>query len=349
MNQLSTIVPALAVRRAGPPDVAAIEAFVAAHPAAQPFHRPAWLLAVEQGCGQEAHLLLAERGGAIAGYLPLTRVRSRLFGSALVSSGFAVGGGILAVDAEAESVLAEAASRLADELGCPSVELRGGPVPAGWRRTEGVYATFSRPLEGDDEAILKSIPKRQRAEVRKGLAAGLDIRQGRAPDDLAAHYRVYSEVMRNHGTPIFPPALFTHMAASFGEDADLLTAFREGRPVASLFSLYFRGCVYPYWGGGTAQARGLRATETLYYELMRRARARGCTCADFGRSKLGTGPYKFKTIWGFEPTPLVYATRGPARDTNPLSARYRLKVALWKKLPLTLANRLGPPIARGLG
>lgn len=349
MNQLCAIAPALAVRRAGPPDVAAIEAFVAAHPGAQPFHRPAWLSAVEQGCGQQAHLLLAERGGAIVGYLPLTLVRSRLFGSALVSCGFAVGGGILAVEANAEAALAEAALSLADDLGCPGVELRGGPVPAGWRRLEGVYASFARPLEGDDEAILKSIPKRQRAEVRKGLAAGLEIRQGRASDDLAAHHRVYSELMRDHGTPIFPRALFPAVVDAFGEDADLLTAFHDGRPVASLLSVYFRNCVYPYWGGGTPQARGLRATEMLYYELMRRARARGCTRADFGRSKLGTGPYAFKKIWGFEPTPLVYAAHGAVRDTNPLSARYRLQVALWKKLPLALANRLGPPIARGLG
>lgn len=349
MNQLSAIAPALAVRRAGEADGAAVEAFVAAHPEATPFHRPAWLAAIERGCGAGAHLLVAESHGAIAGILPLSHVRSRLFGSALISAGFGVGGGILALHDCAAQALADAALALAEELDCPGIELRGGPVPAGWRRAEGVYATFARPLDGDDEAILKSIPKRQRAEVRRGLANGLDIRQGRAPGDLAAHFRVYSEVMRNHGTPIFPPALFAQVAASFGEDADVLTAFHDGRPVASLLSIYFKGCVYPYWGGGAREARRLRATETLYYELMRRARARGCTRADFGRSKLGTGPYQFKKIWGFEPSPLVYATHGPARDTNPLSAQYRLKVALWRKLPLALANRLGPPIARGLG
>jgi FemAB-related protein (PEP-CTERM system-associated) len=349
MNQLSQIAPALAVRRAGDADMAAIEAFVAAHPNSTPFHRPAWLAAIERGCGQEAHLLLAERGSEILGYLPLTLVRSLLFGSALISSGFAVGGGILAHDEETEIALAEAAQLLARQLGCPGVELRGGPVPPGWRRAEGVYATFDRPLEGDDEAILNSIPKRQRAEVRKGQAAGLEVRQGRSPDDLAAHFRVYSELMRNHGTPIFPSTLFAETVDAFGDDSDVLTAFHEGRPIASLLSLYFKGSVYPYWGGGTAEARGLRATELLYYELMRRARARGCTRADFGRSKLGTGPYQFKKIWGFEPTPLVYATHGAARDTNPLSAQYRLKVALWKKLPLAVANRLGPLVARGLG
>jgi lipid II:glycine glycyltransferase (peptidoglycan interpeptide bridge formation enzyme) len=116
-----------------------------------------------------------------------------------------------------------------------------------------------------------------------------------------------------------------------------------------VLSLYFRGTVYPYWGGGTAEARGARANELMYYELMRHAAARGCTRFDFGRSKLGTGAFAFKKNWGFEPQPLAYAVHGAARDTNPLSAKYRLQVALWKKLPLALANRLGPAIARGLG
>ena len=87
----------------------------------------------------------------------------------------------------------------------------------------------------------------------------------------------------------------------------------------------------------------------MYYSLMCHAARRDCTRFDFGRSKLGTGAFAFKKNWGFEPRPLAYAVKGEARETNPLSPRYRLQVAAWKKLPLWLANRLGPPIARGLG
>jgi len=87
----------------------------------------------------------------------------------------------------------------------------------------------------------------------------------------------------------------------------------------------------------------------MYFALMRHAAARGCTRFDFGRSKAGTGAFAYKKNWGFEPRPLVYAAKGEARETNPLSPKYRLQVALWKKLPLWAAIRLGPPIARGLG
>ena len=86
---------------------------------------------------------------------------------------------------------------------------------------------------------------------------------------------------------------------------------------------------------------------------MLHARRRGCAAFDFGRSKFGTGAFAFKKNWGFEPQPLAYAIRtvegGEAREINPMSPRYRLRVALWQKLPLALANRIGPWIARGLG
>ena len=339
MNALTHM---LSVRSAASADRDAVHAFVLSRPEAEPFHLPGWCEAVERGTDQRARLLVAEdERGAIAGILPLTEMRSRLFGSALVSTGFGVGGGVLGEGAE---TLAEAAWRLAGDLGCASVELRGGRLPAGWERREGVYAGFARDLPQDDEAILKAIPRKQRAEVRRALGFGLEVKVGR---DLAAHYRVYSESVRNLGTPVFPRALFA--AALDLLDADILTVSRDGRPLASVLSLYLGGTVYPYWGGGTAEARTWRANELMYYELMRHAARRGCTRFDFGRSKLSTGAFAFKKNWGFEPEPLVYAVKGDVRETNPLSPKYRLQVALWKKLPLALANLIGPPIARGLG
>jgi FemAB-related protein (PEP-CTERM system-associated) len=260
----------------------------------------------------------------------------------LVSSAFAVGGGVLGEGADA---LADAAWDIARERGIPSVELRGGPVPAGWQRREGLYFGFARELPQGEEAILKAVPRKQRAEVRRALGFGLDVEIGR---DLDTHYRVYAESVRNLGTPVFPRALFE--AALDGLDADIVTIRGAGgKPLASVLSFYFNGIVYPYWGGGTREARAARANELMYFALMRHAAARGCTRFDFGRSKAGTGAFAFKKNWGFEPRPLVYAVRGAGRETNPLSPRYRVQVALWKKLPLWAANRLGPPIARGLG
>jgi len=356
MNAHSTL-DAVTIRSADLKDASdlhKIAGFLALDADATLFHRPEWLLAVEQGCGQRAHYLVAERpGGAVQGVLPLSEVRSRLFGSALVASGFAVGGGLLARDKAVEDSLAEAAIRVARQSRCTSIELRGGPAPSGFIATEGVYAGFVRDIASTDDAIMAAIPRKQRAEVRKAQGLHLDVTIGREASDRAAHFAVYAESVRNLGTPVFPPALFNAMLDRFGEDADILTVRKDGRPVASVLSFYFGGCVFPFWGGGTHEARSLRANELMYFELMRHAAARGCTRFDFGRSKLGTGAFAYKKNWGFEPQPLSYSVHTmdgtEPRVINPLSPKYRLQVEAWRRLPLWLANRLGPLIARGLG
>ena len=351
MNAESALT-AIIVREARPDDEARIDAFVRAAPGAALFHLPRWSEAVAQGCGQASHYLIAEDRGALRGVLPLSLIHSPLFGRALVSAGFAVDGGILG-DAAAAEALAAAAWTLAGRLSCPSLELRGGRMPDGWQWSEGTYAGFLRPLASDDEAELLAIPRKQRAEVRRALGQDFTISAGRGETDRAAHYAVYAESVRNLGTPVFPRGLFDAVLDAFGDEADILTVRHAGGPVASVLSLYFDGAVMPYWGGGTFAARALRANEAMYFALMRHARARGCTRFDFGRSKIGTGAFAYKKNWGFAPTPLRYAVRtadgAPPREINPLSPRYRLQVAAWRRLPLWLANRLGPPIARGLG
>lgn len=340
---------------ADPIERARIGAYVHEHPEGTPFHLPAWSAAVEKGCGQRAHYLVAERGElGIVGVMPLTELHSPLFGRVLASAGFGVGGGILADKPEVVRLLAEACWQFAARLSCPSAEVRGGPRPGPeWSVDDVHYLGFARDLAADDEAELLQIPRKQRAEVRKSLGYDLDISVGQDPADIAAHYAVYAESVRNLGTPVFPRRLFTEMLHEFGKSADVLIVRDGGNAVAGVLSLYWRGTVYPYWGGGTADARRLRANDRMYFELMRHARERGCTRFDFGRSKVGTGAAAFKKNWGFEPQPLTYYDRvadgASIRDANPLNPKYRLQVALWSRLPLAIANRVGPWIARGLG
>jgi FemAB-related protein (PEP-CTERM system-associated) len=342
---------------AQPDERARIDAFVAGHPDATPFHRLEWLDAVAQGTGNRALALLAEREGQITACLPLNDVHSPIFGRVLASSGFAVGGGVLATDQADVAALLLAAQELAQRLSTPTIELRGGEVAddlPGWRIQSESHCGFVLPLAADDEAQLLSIPRKQRAEVRKGLEQALTVEIGTSPRDRDAHYAVYAESVRNLGTPVFPRALFDAALDLFGDDADILTIRHDGKPVASVLSLYHRGAVMPYWGGGTWDARRLRANDRMYYELMLHARkAKACTHFDFGRSKTDSGAYHFKRNWGFEPEPLSYASwtaSGQAeRDANPNSAKHALQIAVWRRLPLSVANKLGPLIARGLG
>src|SRR3546814_15184987 len=105
-----------------PARVAEIDIFVLRHEASTPFHRPAWLYAVAQCTGQRVHYLVArDLAGTVVGALPLIAIRSRLFGRAMVSSGFAVGDGLLGLSGQAVSALAATGMPLGIEKGCPTV------------------------------------------------------------------------------------------------------------------------------------------------------------------------------------------------------------------------------------
>lgn len=316
------------------------------------FHRPSWIRAVEAGTGHRATGIVTQQMGAVTGWLPLTEVRSFLFGRTLVSSGFGVGGGILAENKNAARALALAAENHAMRYGFSSVELRGGEIPEGWQSWDNRHCDFARELAEDDESELLAIPRHARAEVRKGLRKNLEVRIGSSTQDLDAFFAMYSASVRNLGTPVFPKRLFASMLEAFSGQSDILTILHDGTPVSAVFSFYNGKAVSPYWGGGVFEARKLHANELGYYKLMCHARSRGMQRFDFGRSKTGSGPYRFKKNWGLEPVPLTYgewiAPGASARDVDPLSEANRSRIALWKKLPLPVANLVGPLIARDL-
>ena len=336
---------------------AAWDHFVFAHPQGTFFHRAAWRRVIARAFGHATHYVLAERDGAVVGVLPLARVRTMLFGDSLISVPFCVNGGPLAADAEAFSALVAHAEAAMRDAGIPVLEVRflhpppeGWLDPADWPAKSDLYVVFRKPIAGDDEANLKAIPRKQRAMVRKGIGLGLTSEIDLDPARLHA---IYAESVRNLGTPVFARRYFDILMAEFAEDADIVTIMDGSTPIAAVMNFYFRDEVLPYYGGGIRAARDRYGNDFMYWEVMRRAAARGFRLFDFGRSKAGTGAYSFKKNWGFEPAPLAYRFRlapGAAiPDINPLNPKYRLFIAAWKRLPIPVANLIGPHIVRGLG
>ncbi len=327
------------------------DAFVAACPEASFFHRAGWKTVIEAAFGHPCHFLYAESGGGICGILPLVHVNSRLFGNSLISTGFTIGGGPVGDGPEALAALDQRALEIADELDVDYVEYRSGRAQhPGWVRKKDLYVGFRKTIGPDPEKDMLAIPRKQRAMVRKGIKAGLE---SVIDDDIDRLYHVYAESVRNLGTPVFAKTYFVKLMEVFAGDIDIVTITSEGRAVASVMNFYFRDEVLPYYGGGVNEARRLAANDFMYWEVMRRAVGRGCSIFDFGRSKIGTGPFSFKKNWGFEPEPLEYEYKLRNIDSlpeiNPANPKYRLFIAAWKRLPLSVTKLIGPCIVRNLG
>ena len=325
--------------------------FVRRMPAGTFFHLSGWKPVIEKAFGHRTFYLLARRSGAVTGVLPLTQVKSILFGNSLISNAFCVYGGIVAADDESNDALRAAAVAIAERERVDCLEFRSmSGAHAGWLSKENFYATFTRPLAGDIDANMKAIPRKQRAMVRKGIANGLI---SECDHDVARLHHVYAHSVRNLGTPVFSKRYFQCLKDEFGQACDIVTVLHHAKPVASVMNFYFRDEVLPYYGGGLKEARLLAANDFMYWEVMRRATERGCRLFDFGRSKAGTGAYHFKQNWGFEPTPLAYEFHllkgGKIPEVNPLNPKFRALVSLWRHLPLSLTKILGPRIVRGIG
>ena len=337
-------------------ETAAWDAFVRSRPDGTFFHLAAWRGVIEAAFAHHAHYAVAEQDGAIVGVLPLVQVRTRLFGHTLISSPFCVYGGPLAASAEAARALADHAAGLRVQLGASACEFRflqdppAGWLDDAWQPREALYVTFRRAMTGDDGANLKAIPRKQRAVVRKGIERGLTATTDRNVDQLHA---IYAQSVRNLGTPVFARRYFRMLAETFADAMDVVTVRDSGTAVASVMNFYWRDEVIPYYGGGTSSARACQGNDFMYWEVMRRAAARGCRLFDFGRSKQNTGAFSFKKNWGFLPTPLPYrfllAPGQTIPEVNPLNPKYRLMIAAWKRLPVSVANLIGPILVRGVG
>jgi FemAB-related protein (PEP-CTERM system-associated) len=328
--------------------------FVHGCPDATFFHLSGWQGVIEQAFGIKTWFYYVQQDGQILGVLPLAEIKSRLFGHSLGAMPFCVYGGPAAISPAAQRMLDAAAHELAQQLGVGHLEYRGmqrfHPDDANWH-TKELYVTFRKEIGADDEANLNAIPRKQRAMVRKGIKLGL---RGEVDANVDRMFTAYAHSVHRLGTPVFPKKYFALLQETFGDACEVRTILTEDdRLVASVLSFYWRDEVVPYYGGGMDIAREVAGNDFMYWNLMQAAAARGCRLFDFGRSKLGTGAYDFKKNWGFTAQHLPYEYKlygaDALPDNNPLNPKYQLFIKMWKKLPLPVANFMGPYIVRNLG
>ena len=327
------------------------DAFVQACPDASFFHRAGWKKVIEDSFGQTAHFHYVERDGEIVGVLPLVHVKSRIFGNRLVANAFCVDGAPAAIDDAAYAALDAKAEALLESLDAEYIEYRNPRRQhADWGRKDDLYSTFDRLIEADEDATLTQIPRKQRAVVRKALKSDLT---DTVDTDISDFYALYSLSMRNLGTPVFARRYIENLMTVFAGDIDIVTVRQDGKPLSSVLNFYFRDRVMPYYTGADPAARRTGAADLMYFRVMRRAIERGYTHFDFGRSKAGTGPFAFKKNWGFEPQPMTHEFKmkggAPLPDVNPNNPKYALMIETWQKLPVALANIIGPWVSRDVG
>lgn len=341
-------VDSLAVSRETP--AAAWDAYVDAHVEATGYHRSMWRGVFERALGHETLYLAATRGTTITGVLPLVAVKSWIFGSALVSLPFLNYGGVLADDRAAADALVEAARTAATERHLRYVELRHTRrvFPSLPARDHKVAMTLALP--GDEAAAWKMLDNKVRNQVRKAQKSGLTAAIG-GPERLAEFYDVFSRNMRDLGTPVFPRALFERVLTDVA-DARAYIVRTNDTPIAAGITVSYRGTTENIWASSLREYRTQCPNMLLYWTMIEDAVRAGRRTFDFGRSTPGEGTYHFKKQWGAIESPFAWeyafsSANGHELPSGSASSKVALATSMWKRLPLPVANALGPAIARG--
>ncbi len=328
---------------------AAWDAFVAATPGSSFCHLSAWRDVFRDSLGLESSYLRARRpDGTLAGVLPLVRIRSRLFGHSLVSVPYLNEGGPLGAPAVQRHLLERTAAQ-ARQTRAGLLELRARhPLPAapglGAARRK-ITVLLDLPATAE-ELFNKRFSTKLRTKIRRAQKEGLEVRFG--PELEGAFYHVLARKLRDLGTPVHPRAFFAAITRHFPERVQFSAAFSGKTVVAAGCGFFWQGEYEITWSGALREYMRLNANMTLYWALMEEAIRRGATVFNFGRCTPGGGTHEFKRQWGSRDVELPWRQwpDGGAGAPSGEGAGMRLATDAWKRLPIGVANRLGPVLAR---
>ena len=319
--------------------------FVLAHPHGSPLHLIAWKRTIEESYPYKPNYLVARDSNGVRGVLPLFLVHNPVVGKALISSPFAVYGGILADTDSARRLLYQHARELGEELGADHIELRNAfPEQCVGTANISRYVTFTQQVEPDENLLLESLPKKTRNLVRKSLKPAFSMRYGIR--ETGRLDKLHSRNMRRLGTPCFPRRYFERLLANFGPMADIREVWLENQLAAVSLNFFYQGVMHTYHAAADARMNALGPNTFMYFDHLRWAGQNGFRLFDFGRCKRGTGVFDFKRHWNTEmrelPYEMVLLKRKQLPDFSPLNPRFDLAIRCWKRLPLPVTRLLGP-------
>ncbi len=327
-------------------------AYVRHSPTASLYHLIEWKRVIERTFGHRTFYLYAVRDERIVGILPLTLLKSRLFGTFIVSLPFFNYAGIVAETEESQQGLVEQAIDIARRESAEHIELRHREpydlnLPM---KTSKVLMVFDLPPTPDE--LWKSFKSKLRSQIRRPEKEGLTVQLGQL-EELDSFYDVFVHNMRDLGTPVYPRQLFEHVLREFPETARICTVYAETRPVASGLVIGYKQRLQIPWASSLRAYNRFSPNMMMYWHILKYACEQGYTQFDFGRSTPNEGTYKFKKQWGAQPVQCYWhywlaGGGGELPELNPHNPKYAMAIKTWQCLPLPVTKWLGPHIVKYL-
>jgi FemAB-related protein (PEP-CTERM system-associated) len=337
------------VEELSPSDAAAWDDYALRHPAATLYHLHAWQPVARRAYGLDTSFLVARDtpGEAIRGVLPLFRI-PRPFAPYLTNGLFGAYGDVLADDPHYAHALVHAAMGRVDRGHADYLHLKllgDSPSPALERKDIWVTARLS--LGPSEEATWQGLATGMRTKIRHARNAGF---VANTAGDMDGFYDVLSENMLRKGAPIYGREFFRVLQEELGPRANVVTLRRGGQVVSGAFVAWVNGTMYVPFASSRPAVFRLKANQLLWWEIVRYTHALGQRTLDFGSSMRDSSGLDFKTHWRARVDPIgshLYARAGVTPVLLPSqSAVARFTVNAWAHLPGSVAEVLGPRVAR---
>lgn len=292
---------------------------------------------------------------ALAGILPLMLFAAPDRDERLISLPYTDAAGLIADDEEIGAELLAAALDLANELGAVHVELRQGGNTNSfdmarvwhdpWNHAAHTFKTgLRRPMSDSSDEIWSLLPAKVRNQVRKARKCGCTVAIG-GPERVDDFYSVFSENMRDLGSPVHKLELFKMLLREQSLGARVVMVYLAEKPVAAAMVFTHNATLCNPWASSLRSYRPSCPNMLLYWAMLELAMAADCRWFDFGRSSPDAATCRFKLQWGATMHPLawhVFSRKSYSWDPH---AETLIDEA-WKVIDLPTSRRDGPALRR---
>ena len=353
-NSMISFTSAPTVRLVDISDQSRWDGYSQSHPGASPYHLFAWRRAIEKTYGHRCYYLCAEQDKQMVGLLPLVRLHLPGVVDELTALPYCDLGACLSNCDQTQDILLREAIALQQKLKVKKLYLRGF-----LRETEFTNRLLRQEATGKVSMRL-SLPSsavelfagfksKLRSQIRKAEKNGVTFRWG-GRGDLSVIYTVFAENMRDLGSPVHSKRWLDNVLAMYGTLARVGMVYIDNKVIGMGIILFGGQCVSIPWASTLRGYNHLSPNMLLYWNFLQFSADHGFAYFDFGRSTENEGTYKFKLQWGAMPTPLPWYTTMTTLEkkdhASSRSSKRHLATMVWMKLPLFMANAIGPSLRK---
>ncbi len=317
------------------------------------YHQIGWKNVIEKTFGHKSYYLIAKENEELKGILPLFLIKSRLFGSSLVSLPFVDYGGVVAESGEISKKLIDKAIEIAKENEVDYLELRHIKRIEDERLlVKTTKTSFILPLNPDPEIIWeKALHQNKRNKIRKANKY-LNVYIGNREQDILKCNKVFSKAMRELGTPTYPKEFLQNIVETFSDQTIIFLVNFKEKVIGAKIAFVFKDMMIFLLHYSLREYFKFAPNDLLYWTAIKYACEKGYKICDFGRCTVNSRTFEFKKKFRGEQRQLYYQyylnNTNELPDLAPSSKKYRLAISIWKKLPLFITKIVGPKIVKNI-